>query len=92
MLNLTFPQIIGFLTTLVAILVKIIGFPDQIKKNFIRKSTYGLSPIFFVLAFLSYMLWTVHGIYQKDGVLIIGQGVGLLTTGIILYQIIIYKK
>lgn len=29
---------------------------------------------------------------KKDWVLIIGQGAGVLTTGAIVYQIIIYKK
>ena len=90
--SLTIASIVGFFTTTVAILVKIVGLPDQIKKIYKRKSTEGISMIFFILAFLSYFLWTIHGIFQKDNVLIIGQGAGMITTGIILTQIFIYRK
>ena len=90
--GLTIASVIGFLTTTVAILVKVIGLPDQIKKIYKRKSTEGISTIFFLLAFVSYFLWTIHGIYQKDNVLIIGQGAGMITTGIILGQILIYRN
>lgn len=90
--GLTIASIIGFLTTTVAILVKVIGFPDQIKKIYKRKSTEGISTIFFLLAFVSYFLWTVHGVFQKDNVLIIGQGAGMITTGIIIVQIFIYRS
>lgn len=85
-------SIIGFLTTIVAILVKVIGLPDQIKKIYNRKSTEGISTIFFILAFISYVLWTIHGFFQKDNVLIIGQGAGMITTGVILAQIFFYRK
>ncbi|KKQ88315.1 MAG: hypothetical protein UT12_C0022G0006 [Candidatus Curtissbacteria bacterium GW2011_GWC2_38_9] len=90
--GLTIASVIGFLTTTVAIFVKVIGLPDQIKKIYKRKSTEGISTIFFLLAFVSYFLWTIHGIYQKDNVLIIGQGAGMITTGIILGQILIYRN
>lgn len=92
MTGLSFAALIGVLTTIVAILVKVIGLPDQIRKIYRRKSTEGISTLFFLLAFLSYLLWTIHGILQKDNVLVIGQGVGLITTGVIIGQIIIYRK
>ncbi|MCH7730018.1 PQ-loop repeat-containing protein [Patescibacteria group bacterium] len=62
---LTIAAVIGFLTVALSILVKVIGFPDQIRKNFKRKSTEGLSTYF-------YVLWTTHGFFQKDRVLILG--------------------
>ncbi len=92
MIDLTFAAIIGFLTVIIAVLVKIIGLPDQIRKNYKRKSTEGISTAFFVLAFFSYLLWTLHGINQADYVLIIGQGFGVITTAIIAFQIILYRK
>ncbi len=92
MIDLNFAAIVGVLTICVGVLVKILGFPDQFLKNYRRKSTEGLSTTFFVLAFISYLLWTLHGYLQKDWVLIIGQGVGVITTGTIVYQIIVYKK
>ncbi|MBI2029232.1 PQ-loop repeat-containing protein [Candidatus Gottesmanbacteria bacterium] len=92
MSNLSLAAIIGVATVVVGILVKLIGFPDQFLKNYRRRSTEGLSTIFFFLAFLSYILWTLHGYLEKDWVLIIGQGAGVITTGAIVYQIIIYKN
>ncbi len=91
-IELTLAGIIAVLTIIVAFAVKLIGFPDQIRKNYQRKSTHGLSTPFFVLAFFGYLLWTLHGIMQKDNVLIIGQGLGVITTAIILAQILMYSS
>ncbi len=90
--TITFAGAIGFLTLAIGILVKVIGLPDQIKKNYNRKSTDGLSTPFMVLSLVAYSLWTIHGILQKDMVLVLGQGLGIITVGIILYQIFIYRK
>lgn len=90
--EITFAAIIGFLTLFFGILVKMIGFPDQFRLNLKRKSTKGVSTLFFILAFLSYLLWTIHGILQDDWVLVIGQGLGIFTTGMIVVQIIMYRN
>ena len=90
--TITFAGIIGLLILVVGILVKLIGLPDQIRKNYNRKSTEGLSTTFMILSLISYSLWTIHGILQKDIVLTIGQGLGIFTTGIIILQIIIYRN
>lgn len=90
--GITFALIIGLLTIIIGLLVKVVGFPDQFRKNYRRKSTEGLSSIFIILAFVSYLLWTIHGILQNDLVLIIGQGAGIITVGMILFQIILYRK
>ncbi len=90
--GITFASIIGLLTITIGILVKVIGFPDQFRKNYKRKSTEGLSSIFIILAFVSYLLWTIHGTLQNDIVLIIGQGVGIITTVAIMIQIFLYRK
>ncbi|HLD41820.1 MAG TPA: SemiSWEET family transporter [archaeon] len=91
-IDVTFAAIGGLLTLIFGILVKIIGFPDQIKHNYKRKSTTGLSTTFFILSFVTYSLWTLHGILQKDSVLAIGQGLGIITTGIVLWQIYLYRN
>ncbi|MCK4883904.1 MAG: hypothetical protein KAS30_03480 [Candidatus Diapherotrites archaeon] len=90
--TITFAAIIGVLTVTIGILVKLIGFPDQFRLNYKRKSTKGLSTLFYALVFVSYVLWTVHGVLQNDWVLIIGQGVGIITSAMIVGQIIIYRK
>jgi uncharacterized protein with PQ loop repeat len=91
-LTITFAVVIATLTLIIGILVKVIGFPDQFYRNYKRKSTEGLSTIFMLLTLLAYILWTIHGILQKDWVLIIGQGIGIITTGLIVIQIYYYKK
>ncbi|MCK4809171.1 MAG: PQ-loop repeat-containing protein [Candidatus Aenigmarchaeota archaeon] len=91
-MDITFAAIIGILTVVIGILVKIIGFPDQFMKNYKRKSTEGLSSMFILLAFVSYILWTIHGYLQNDLVLVVGQGVGILTTGMIVFQLVHYRK
>jgi uncharacterized protein with PQ loop repeat len=90
--TITFASTVGFLTLIVGVLVKVIGLPDQIRKNYNRKSTEGLSTTFMILALLSYSLWTLHGILRNDIVLIIGQGLGIFTTSIIICQIYKYRK
>ncbi len=90
--TITFASVVGSLTLIVGILVKIIGLPDQIRKNYNRKSTEGLSTSFMILSLAAYSLWTLHGILRKDIVLIVGQGLGIFTTGIIICQIFKYRK
>ncbi len=90
--GITFAGIIAFLTVIFGILAKVIGFPDQIRENYRRKSTEGLSTAMIVIGVIGYTLWTIHGFLQKDWVLVIGQGLGIITTGIILIQIILYGK
>lgn len=91
-MNLNIAAIVAVLTIIFGIIVKVVGFPDQMRSNYKRKSTKGLSTTFIVLSFITYSLWTLHGFFQKDAVLAIGQGVGIITTGIILYQIWIYRN
>jgi uncharacterized protein with PQ loop repeat len=89
---ISFAAIIGILTVGIGIVVKVIGFPDQFRINLKAKSTKGLSTLFYILAFISYILWTIHGLIKNDWVLIIGQGAGIITTGMIVVQIIIYRN
>ena len=91
-MNWSLAGIVGILTIFFGVIVKIVGFPAQMKTNYHRKSTKGLSTMFMVLSFTTYIFWTLHGILQKDPVVYIGQGIGIITTGIILYQIWIYKE
>lgn len=90
--GLDFAAIIAILTLIFGILAKVIGFPDQIRKNYKRKSTEGLSTIFIVIGVIGYTLWTIHGLLRNDWVLVIGQGLGIIVTGIILIQILYYKN
>ncbi len=76
-------QIISTLTVASTLAVKLIGFPNQIQK--IRKSgsLEGVSVLYFALVFITYILWTVHGLLRNDKTIIIGQGVGVIASGIL---------
>lgn len=91
-ISLTLAALIGVLTVIFSILTKVIGIPDQISKNHKRRSTEGVSASFFVLLLVSYVLWTLHGILRKDWVIILGHGLGVVTTGAVVLQILYYKK
>jgi len=84
--------IVGVLTTILSVVIKVVGFPDQMRKNFKRKSTEGVSTAFYVLSVITYIVWTIYGILRNDIVVVISQALGIITTGIIVYQIIIYRK
>ncbi len=84
--------IISFLTLIFGLLTKIIGFPDQARQNYNRKSTEGVSTISILLLFLSYTFLTIDGIITDNWAIYLGQGLGIFTTGIILWQILIYRR
>lgn len=90
-MSLTIVGIIGFMTLVLTVLVKVVGLPDQIRKNYKRRSTEGLSSVFFIMGLLTYVLWTIYGILRGDIVVVLGQGVGVIAMGIIVYQIYAYR-
>jgi uncharacterized protein with PQ loop repeat len=76
-------------TIIATLSLKLIGFPSQIKKIRDTASTEGISITYFVLGFITYTLWTLHGILINDTTVIIGQGLGVFACGILLA--VIYK-
>lgn len=84
--------IIGVLTVVSSYAIKFIGFPDQIRKIIKSKSVEGLSVPLFIFSFISYVLWTIYGIIKNDWVIILGQSVGVIVAGIVLYQIAKLKR
>jgi uncharacterized protein with PQ loop repeat len=89
---MSFVAIVAILTALLSIAVKVVGMPDQIRNNFRRKSTEGLSSWFLICTLISYALWVVHGLQVNDMSLVIGQGLGVFVTAIIVWQMVIYRK
>ncbi len=87
-----FATIIGILAVVFSFLAKIVGHPDQMLRNYRRKSTEGVAISMFVTSFLAYLFYTIHGILQRDWVVISGQSLGVVTTGIILAQAFVYRK
>ncbi len=85
--------IVGFIVAVLSIASKVLGAPDQIKKNFRRKSTEGLSFMFYAFSFTTYFFWALYGALREDWVIFLAHGfLGCIVTGIILYQFVIYRK
>jgi len=83
-MNITTEALISSLTLISTMSVKLIGFPSQIQK--VRKAGHieGVSVLHFTLSFITYSLWTIHGIVKKDNTVIVGQGLGVIAAGILL--------
>lgn len=88
---MTFDQItiVGFTTIAASYMIKLIGFPQQAIKIFKSKNTKNVSWFLFLSSFISYILWTYYGYLKGDWVIMWGQSVGILTSGIVLY--LLYK-
>lgn len=88
---MTFEQLISILTVVTTISVKVIGIPSQIHKIHTTRSVESISILHFSLGFLAYVLWTIHGTLKMDWTIIIGQSIGIVTSGILL-AIIFYHR
>lgn len=86
---MTFEAIISTLTLISTLSVKLIGFPSQIQK--VRKAGHieGVSVLYFMLGFITYTLWTLHGIVKQDITVIVGQGIGVIASGALL--VVLFK-
>lgn len=78
------------MTVITTIAVKLIGIPSQIRKIHQTKSVESISILHFGLGFAAYVLWTIHGILKMDWTIIIGQSIGIITSGILLIVIFYY--
>lgn len=88
-MTMTFEAIISTLTIVSTLSVKLIGFPSQIQKVRKTGNIEGVSVIYFVLGFITYSLWTIHGMVKQDNTIILGQGMGVIASGVLL--IVLYK-
>ena len=91
--DLTPIVVVGFAVATMSLLVKVVGVPDQIRKNSRRKSTEGLSLRYYVMSFSTYLLWAIYGGMKMDIPVFLAQGVlGCTATRIILIQFFLYRK
>ena len=84
--------IISTLTVIVSLISKVWGFPNQIKLLNKYKRTDNISLVLNCLATLSYGLWTLHGFLINDWFTVVGQSLGVVFSGIIVYLVIKYRK
>ncbi len=85
-------EIVGIIAAVVTFALVSIGIALQIGKNFQNKSTRGISFPFFVLSFITWSAWSIYGLLLGDVLMSVAQGIGALTTLIILFQFFLYRE
>jgi uncharacterized protein with PQ loop repeat len=83
---------IKIITVVLSLIVTGLGLTAQVKKNFFRKSTEGLSTFYFVVLAISYTFWAIYGFTLNDLVLIIPMSLGMLMSWVVVIQCVIYRK
>ena len=63
---MTFAYIIGILTIITSLAVKIIGYPTQILQIHKSKRVDNISLTLAITSFITYVCWTIHGIIKND--------------------------
>lgn len=89
---MTFEAVISTLTVVASFSTKAIGAPSQIKQLLKTKNSASFSILHGTLIFIAYILWSIHGYLKNDLTVMIGQGIGVITSGLILYFVIKYRK
>src|SRR6266702_2440299 len=87
---MTFWGVISGLATGLSVAVKVWMF-EQARQNYRRKSVSGTSSLFFTLGFASYAASGLAGIPHMTLPLLLGQGLGVIPSALIGWQIVIYK-
>jgi uncharacterized protein with PQ loop repeat len=85
-------QIVAVATLIASLSVKLIGYPNQIRRIRKAKQLDAVSSLYFKLSFVTYLLWTIHGILKEDLTLIIGQGIGFVVSGILVFVYLKQRK
>lgn len=80
------------LTVVLSLAVTGLGLTAQVRKNYLRKSTEGLSLFYFLLLAVSYTCWSVYGFTQQDLVLIIPMTLGTLMSWLVTFQFALYRS
>lgn len=72
-MNISLEAIISTLTLVSTLSVKLIGFPSQILRTRKAGNVESISVFYFVLGFVTYALWTIHGILKMTLPLSLGK-------------------
>ncbi|MEK7179989.1 MAG: SemiSWEET family transporter [Patescibacteria group bacterium] len=80
------------ITIILSLVVTGLGLTSQVRKNYLRKSTEGLSFFYFFILAISYSFWSMYGFLQKDIVLIIPMSAGMIVSWIVVTQFLTYRK
>lgn len=85
-------NLLKMITVVLSLVVTGLGLTTQVRKNFERRSTEGLSLFYFCLLAVSYSFWAAYGIAQRDTVLIIPMSVGAVVSWVLVAQFFFLRK
>jgi len=85
-------SIIGTLAVIASLTIAMVGLPQQIYKNYQRKSCEGLAPFLIYSACCAYTLWGIYGWTKPDYFLVISQTPGSVLTFVLIFQIFYYGR
>lgn len=85
-------DVIGWSAALITLFYTALGLPMQVRKNYINKSTSGLSLFMTLLMFFTFSIWVVYAILKRDWYILIPNFVGSLGAIVILLQFYLYRK
>ncbi|MFA7201788.1 MAG: SemiSWEET family transporter [Candidatus Paceibacterota bacterium] len=84
-------NILGTIATGTSLILIFWGFPDQIWKNYKRKSFEGMSSVLIITALITYLFWGSYAWARGDTFLKIAQTTGFFFCLILVIQIYLYK-
>ncbi len=87
-------QIIGAVATTLAILMSLIGLPTQILINYKRKSTEGLSLIFYLIFLVNVCCWLLYGLTMEkiDFFLVAANLPAAFLIAMLIIQFVVYRR
>lgn len=84
----------GWSAMAITVIYSCIGLPAQVRKNYINKSTAGLSVFMTAVMFLTFVNWTAYALLKQppDWYIAVSNSPGIIGSLTLLCQFRIYKK
>ncbi len=88
------PDAAGWVAMIVSVSYTCLGLPMQARKNYVNKSTAGLSGIMVIMLVLVFSSWIFYASVKSppDWYIIVSNSPGLICAIVLLYQFRIYRK
>ena len=85
---------LGWVALIITLAYTAVGLPVQIRRNFLHKSTKGLSLFTILLMCMTFMSWVVYAAMKTplDWYIIVSNSIGALCACILLVQFYIYRN
>ena len=85
-------NIIGWAAAVITLIYTALGLPMQIRKNWINKSTSGLSLFMTLLMFFTFSSWVVYSFLKQDWYIFAPNVTGAIGALTLLFQFVLYRS